>query len=90
MSDGYQIEPDGFEVPSLPGGVNVGADAEDAQERLGRDLLVIAKQVVGKRDPTQIEVDNFIKRMAKVMFMRYNQRFNSAQESFETRFKIEF
>ena len=49
MNDAYQIEPDGFEVPSLPGGVNVGADAEDAQERLGRTLLGSAKQAVGKR-----------------------------------------
>ena len=49
MNDAYQIEPEGFEVPSLPGGVNVGADAEDAQERLGRNLLGSAKQAVGKR-----------------------------------------
>ena len=49
MSDAYQIEPESFEVPSLPGGVNVGADAEDSQERLGRDLLMMAKQAVGKR-----------------------------------------
>lgn len=47
--DTYGIEPVGFEVPALPGGVNVGADEEDAQERLGRDLLAMAKQAVGAR-----------------------------------------
>ena len=45
----YEIEQDAFEVPSLPGGVNVAADEEDAQERIGRDLLTFAKQAVGKR-----------------------------------------
>ena len=45
----YEIEPDGFEVPPLPGGVSVAADEEDAQERLGRDLLISAKQAVGRR-----------------------------------------
>ncbi len=45
----YEIEPDPFEVPSLPGGVNIGADEEDVQERLGRDLVALAKQAVGKR-----------------------------------------
>ena len=45
----YEIEPDAFEVPALPGGVNVGADEEDVQERLGRDLVVAAKQAVGAR-----------------------------------------
>ena len=45
----YEIEPSGFEVPSLPGGVSVAADEEDAQERLGRDLLISAKQAVGQR-----------------------------------------
>lgn len=45
----YDIEPSGFEVPSLPGGVSVAADEEDAQERLGRDLLVSARQAVSRR-----------------------------------------
>ena len=45
----YDIEPDAFEVPSLPGSVNVAADEEDAQERLGRDLLAAAKHAVGRR-----------------------------------------
>ena len=52
MSDAddiYEIEPTGFDVPALPGGVNVGADEEDAQERLGRDMLMAAKQAVGAR-----------------------------------------
>ena len=49
MSDTYEIEDDGFQVPSLPGGVNVAADEEDAQERLGRDLLAVAKEAVRKR-----------------------------------------
>ena len=45
----YELEPDPFEVPSLPGGVNIGADEEDVQERLGRDLVALAKQAVGRR-----------------------------------------
>ncbi len=45
----YEIEPDPFEVPSLPGGVIVAADEEDAQERIGRDLMVAAKQAVRER-----------------------------------------
>lgn len=45
----YDIEPDPFEVPALAGGVNVAADEEDAQERLGRDLLAAAKHAVGRR-----------------------------------------
>lgn len=45
----YEIEPDAFEVPALPGGVNVAADEEDAQERIGRDLVMRAKHAVGKR-----------------------------------------
>lgn len=52
MSDAddiYEIEPTGFEVPAMPGGVSVASDEEDAQERLGRDLLTAAKQAVGAR-----------------------------------------
>ena len=31
--DTYEIEPTGFEVPAMPGGVSVASDEEDAQER---------------------------------------------------------
>lgn len=45
----YEIESDAFEMPSLPGGVIMSNDEEEAQERLGRDLLLAAKQAVGRR-----------------------------------------